>query len=461
MTSDKTGNPRLLIVDDKESMRSLLHAAMSDKGWDLTTAADGEEAIALIRETRFNLVITDLKMPKFDGIDVLRAAKEADADMKVIVVTAFGTMETAVEAMRLGASDFIAKPFAIEEIELKAAKLMPRGPSDKTTLPFDTPLDRPMVGDSLHTKDLLQMIEKVGPSKSAVLITGPTGTGKELVARALHQASPLRERPFVALNCAALASGVLESELFGHEKGAFTGAVSTRIGRFEQAHTGTLFLDEVGDIDPSIQTKLLRVLQENEVERVGGHESIHVDVRIVAATNRDLKQAISDGDFREDFYYRLNVFTIEVAPLAERPEDLPALTAHFLQKFSAETGKRVTSLEAEVSDIFGRYAWPGNVRELENVLERAVVLADGATISSEELPRELVLTPYKESAFTDSDPQRAAQHAGTLGDRTDTLESDAIREALEKFRWNKSKAAEHLGLKRTTLQYKIKKYGLE
>jgi transcriptional regulator with GAF, ATPase, and Fis domain len=305
------------------------------------------------------------------------------------------------------------------------------------------------------------MIEKVGPSKSAVLITGPTGTGKELVARALHQASPLRERPFVALNCAALASGVLESELFGHEKGAFTGAVSTRIGRFERAHTGTLFLDEVGDIDPSIQTKLLRVLQENEIERVGGHESIHVDVRIVAATNRDLKQAISDGDFREDFYYRLNVFSLEVAPLAERCEDLSALTAHFLQKFSAETGKQVTGLEPEVSDIFARYAWPGNVRELENVLERAVVLADGATISSEELPRGLVLTPYKDPAFTDSDPQRAAQPAGTLGDRIGTLESDAIREALEKFRWNKSKAAEHLGLKRTTLQYKIRKYGLE
>jgi two-component system NtrC family response regulator len=461
VTSDQTENPRLLIVDDKESMRSLLHAAMSDKGWDLTTAADGAEAIALIRKTRFNLVITDLNMPKFDGIDVLRAAKEADADMKVIVVTAFGTMETAVEAMRLGASDFIAKPFAIEEIELKAAKLMPRGPSDETALPFDTPLERPLVGDSLHTKDLLQMIKKVGPSKSAVLITGPTGTGKELVARALHQASPLRERPFVALNCAALASGVLESELFGHEKGAFTGAVSTRIGRFEQAHTGTLFLDEVGDIDPSIQTKLLRVLQENEIERVGGHESIHVDVRIVAATNRDLKQAIADGDFREDFYYRLNVFSLEVAPLAERPEDLPALTAHFLKKFSAETGKQVTGLDPEVSDIFGRYAWPGNVRELENVLERAVVLADGTTISSEELPRELVLTPYQEPALTDSDRQRAAQPAGTLGDRTDTLESDAIREALEKFRWNKSKAAEHLGLKRTTLQYKIKKYGLE
>jgi two-component system NtrC family response regulator len=310
------------------------------------------------------------------------------------------------------------------------------------------------------------MIARIAPSKSSVLITGPSGVGKELVARAIHEASPRRDQPFVALNCAALASGVLESELFGHEKGAFTGADQRRVGRFERAHGGTLFLDEVGEIEPGIQTKLLRVLQESEIERVGGTQPMKVDVRIVAATNRDLKTAIGEGRFREDFYYRLNVFSLHVEPLCERPDDIPALVDHFLRKFSIELGKEVYDADDEVISLFMQYGWPGNVRELENVIERAVVLAEGGSITREELPPE-ILQAQRNNGYTPSHitPSVAApprnEGAASLQERTERMEAEMIRGALERFRWNKTKAADHLGLKRTTLQYKIRKFGLE
>jgi len=450
----QTQKPVMLVVDDEAGIRDILAEAFKDK-FTVTAVSNGVKAIELLEKQAFDVVITDLKMPEKDGIAVLRAARASAFDSPVIMLTAYGTIETAVEAMRLGARDFIAKPFKLKEIELKVDKIV--GGRRPQVRPSGGPDERRMVGDSAQTRNLLKMIQKIGPSRSSVLITGPSGTGKELVARAIHDSSPRKDRPFVALNCAALAPGVLESELFGHERGAFTGADRQRVGRFERAHTGTLFLDEVAEIDPNIQTKLLRVLQEGEFERVGGVMPIKVDVRIVAATNRDLREAIQASTFREDFYYRLNVFSLNVEPLRNRADDIPSLLDLFLQRFSREQGKDVFSVEDDVLSFFMRYPWPGNVRELENVLERAVVLAEGDSVTRAEIPPEMF--------FMQDDPVPAEEHAvpeaASLAQRTDQLESQMIAAALERFHWNKTKAAEHLGLKRTTLQYKIRKYGLE
>ena len=449
---------RMLVVDDEPGMRQLLDTAFTDKGFSVSTASNGDKAVELIRDEAFDVIITDLKMPGRDGLAVLKAAKEKSVDSKVVLITAYGTIETAVEAMRLGAYDFIAKPFKLAEIELKVAKIVRAKGAERVESrePEAALPRRGIVGDSDETKQLLAMIRKIAPSRSSVLITGPSGTGKELVAKAIHDASARCEQPFVALNCAALAPGVLESELFGYEKGAFTGATGRRVGRFERAHNGTLFLDEVGEIDPNIQTKLLRVLQEGEFERVGGTEPIRVDVRIVAATNRDLREAIVENRFREDFYYRLNVFSLRLEPLRKHPDDIPGLVDHFLRKFSADTGKEVLDVDDDVMIFFMRYPWPGNVRELENVLERAVVLAEGSSVTRSEIPPDMFFVQEQPEPDEPSLPDSAS-----LVERTDQLESEMIRTALERFHWNKTKASEHLGLKRTTLQYKIKKYGLE
>jgi len=459
------GLRHMLVVDDEPGMRQLLAAAFRDLSFDVTTASNGDKAVELIQQQTYDVVITDLRMPGRDGLAVLRAAKDRSLDTVVIVVSAYGTIEMSVEAMRLGAFDFITKPFKLQQIEMKVHKGLDARPvaAPRTSAPHvPGSRERYIIGDSQDTRTLLKMIDKIGPSRSSVLITGPTGTGKELVARAIHDASPRRHRPFVALNCAALAPGILESELFGHEKGSFTGAVSRRVGRFEQAHTGTLFLDEVGEIDPNIQTKLLRALQEGEIERVGSAQTIKVDVRIVAATNADLREAILEGRFREDFYYRLNVFSLRVEPLRARPDDIPALIDHFLRKFSAETGKNVVGVDDDVMTLFMRYPWPGNVRELENVLERAVVLAEDAIVSRGEVPQDMLFAPQEPDIDPGVTPApRAAPEPPSLSERTDRLECEMIAEALQRFRWNKTKAAEHLGIKRTTLQYKIKKYGLE
>ncbi len=474
----------ILVVDDKPNMRTLLEGALSEHGFSVETASCGEDAIDMLGEQEFGVVITDLSMPGKNGIDVLRAAKAQNPDIEVIIITAYGTIDTAVEAMRLGARDFIQKPFKLAEIERKVEKLSQRSAMrEETGAPAAAPPGDQLVGASKETRQLKKMLSRIAPSHSSVLITGPSGVGKEVVARAIHEASPRQGKPFIALNCAALAPGVLESELFGHEKGAFTGATGRRIGRFERAHTGTLFLDEVGEIDGSIQAKLLRVLQEGEFERVGGADTIKVDCRIVAATNRDLREAIARGEFREDFYYRLNVFSLHVPPLRERRDDIPVLVDHFLRKYSGEMAKDVTGIGDDVMEVFLDYPWPGNVRELENVIERGVVLAERDTITRAELPPELLdaghlaITgrqlgaPLPRAASTESGPAGApsvppaagetAEEDASLPERTDQLECDMIKAALEKFRWNKTKAAEHLGLKRTTLQYKIKKYGLE
>jgi two-component system, NtrC family, response regulator len=451
---------RMLIVDDRANMRELLETAFGERGFETVSAASGEEAIEYISRRLFDIVITDLSMPGKDGLEVLKAAKAAAPDTQVIIITAYGTIEKAVEAMRLGAWDFLSKPFELAELERKVGKIIREtGPQSGTRIQtWIHPSVKHLVGTSAHTRQLKKMISRIAPSHGAVLITGPSGVGKELVAHAIHEASPRRDGPFVALNCAALAPGILESELFGHEKGAFTGAAGRRIGRFEKAHKGTLFLDEVGEIAPAIQTKLLRVLQEGEIERVGAAETIPVDVRIVAATNRDLGEAIARGEFREDFYYRLKVFSLNVEPLSNRTDDIPVLVDHFLNRFALELGREELTIDDDVFSIFLNYEWPGNVRELENVIERAVVLAEEDRITKDELPAELL-------QVSDTPPPGNIAHpnasAASLAERTDRMERDLIRGALEKFRWNKTRAAEHLGLKRTTLQYKVRKYGLE
>jgi DNA-binding NtrC family response regulator len=458
----------MLIVDDEPGMREFLERAFRGAGIEVETASNGAKAIECLEEAAYDIVITDLKMPGRDGMAVLRAAKDTAVDTEVIMVTAYGKVENAVEAMRLGAFDFIAKPFKLEEIERKVDRILSRRslePISDPQAPAQEEDDgRLIVGESKPTKQLLKMIKKIGPSASSVLITGPTGVGKELVARAIHDASDRARRPFVALNCAALAPGILESELFGHEKGAFTGATGKREGRFQRAHTGTLFLDEVGEIDVGTQTKLLRVLQEGEFEPVGSTDTVKVDVRIVAATNVDLRQAIQVGAFREDFFYRMNVFSLNVEALANRPDDIPAIVQHMLRKYCS-VGNTVPVVDDEVMDLFLRYPWPGNVRELENVIERAMVLAENNSITRDEVPSEMFLAHAAPMTMPSTPAPMAAPMPtptpSTLVDRTDRMECDMISEALQLFRWNKTKAAEHLGLKRTTLQYKIKKYGLE
>lgn len=445
----------LLVVDDNEKLRTMLAEFFQDQGIEVSTACDGGEAIDQIHEHPFSVIITDLNMPEKNGLDVLRAAREYSPDTQVIIVTGFGTIEDSVEAMRLGANDFISKPLNLQEIELKVKKALEKGKQELLRTWSGSGMAH-IVGGSKHTKQLLKMIRKIGPSTSSVLITGSTGTGKELVAHAVHETSPRFDKPFVTLNCAALAPGILESELFGHEKGSFTGATQKRIGRFEQAHSGTLFLDEVGEIDPSIQVKLLRVIQEGEFERVGGTDTIRVDVRIVAATNRDLREAISCGEFREDFFYRLNVFSLRVEPLCNRRDDIPALVDRFIEHFCAETGSEIDEVDDKVMQIFMDYAWPGNIRELENVMERAVVLAESKRITLDEIPIELI-----EASSKSEMPQSNNIETSPFIEQTDQLESELIVGALNRFKGNKTKAAEHLGLKRTTLQYKIKKYGLE
>jgi len=463
-TQEKETIIHILIVDDRENMRNLLSQTFLEMGFKVSVASTGEEAIDKITRHLYHIVITDLSMPGKSGMDVLRYVKSVSPETEVIIITAYGTIEIAVEAMRLGAHDFITKPFQLAVLQNKISKLA-KQIQIKNTNRAQTwihPSVQHLVGESAQTRQLRQIIARVAPTKSSVLITGPSGVGKELVARALHEASPRRDEPFIALNCASLAPTLLESELFGHEKGAFTGATSRREGRFERAHKGTLFLDEVGEIDPSVQVKLLRVLQDGEFERVGGTETIKVDVRIVAATNRDLRQAIVQGTFREDFYYRLNVFSIYVPPLKERPDDIPALVEHFLNKFSMELRKEVYEVDDEVIDLFLRYPWPGNIRELENIMERAIVLASGPQVTINEMPYELqsYVEANRQIESENKDLHQSKENF-SLEQHTERLERELILKALEKFHWNKTRAAELLGIKRTTLQYRIKRLGLE
>ncbi|UCF31864.1 MAG: sigma-54-dependent Fis family transcriptional regulator [bacterium] len=447
---------KILIVDDEPGMRSLLTRVMEKEGYSAAAVSAGEEAMGLLEAEDWQLVIADIDMPGMDGIELLKRIRSERADTPVIMITAYATVETAVEAMKLGALDYITKPFQVDELKIVVGKVFERQRliSEKRILldeirnRYDT---RGIVGVSRRMKDVMDLALSVAPSRASVLLEGESGTGKELVARAIHDNSERCDRPFVVVNCGALAEGVLESELFGHERGAFSGAIATRKGRFELADRGTLFIDEVGELNLTAQVKLLRFLQEHEFERVGGTRVLKSDARIIAATNRDLKAMVREGKFREDLFYRLNVVHIRIPPLRDRMEDVEPLADFFLDKYASQMNKKLRGIAREVVVALRAYEWEGNVRELENVIERAVVLCKSDTVTLRDLPEEL-RGEGGEEYLSDGDR--------TLTEIVESFERQILVRALEKNRGSQTKTAGELGIKRTTLRYKMDKYGM-
>jgi two-component system response regulator HydG len=441
----------VLIVDDEQNARRGLQKLLEQEGFTVQTAGDGAEAMELLGAQVPDVVVTDLRMPKMDGLELLRRVKATHEDLPVLVVTAFGAIESAIEAMREGAEDYLQKPVQLDELiialesALKHRKVREevrvlRGRLENKLRPAN------IVGESPAMQAVFKTVAQVAPTRASVLITGESGTGKELIAQAIHDGSPRRSGPFVKLHCAALAESLLESELFGHEKGSFTGAAGRREGRFKQADGGTLFLDEVGEIPPGIQVKLLRFLQERTFERVGSNETLKVDVRVIAATNRRLEQEVREGRFREDLFYRLNVVSIEMPPLRLRPSDILLLAEHFLKKYARENGKEIDGFAPDAIARLSEYGWPGNVRELENVIERAVVLAEESRVGAGALPTSL----------------SASVHTGVPipGSTFADIERHAIVSTLEAVGWSTTRAARMLDLSVRTIQYRLHQYGL-
>jgi two-component system NtrC family response regulator len=447
---------RILIVDDEKNYLVVLNALLGGEGHQVITAPGGGRAAALIDEDEPDLVITDMRMPGMTGLELIQKVKPQHPDMPILVMTAFGTVENAVEAMKAGASDYISKPFKNQELlltvdrALKMRRLLTQNRLLREELTGEKGFSE-IIGHSKALKHVFSLVEKVAATKATVLLTGESGTGKELIARAIHSRSLRAEEPFVPVNCMALTETLLESELFGHEKGSFTGALARRKGRFELADGGTLFLDEVGEIALSLQVKLLRVLQERTFERVGGSHSLSVDVRIVTATNKDLNEAVKDGEFREDLFYRLNVVQIDLPPLRQRKEDLPDLVAHFVKKYAGEMGRPAPRVSSEAMERIYDHAWPGNVRELENALERAVILA-GSEITPRDLPLE-GLDGEGESGLT-------LPRGMTITQAVEELELRMIQRALAENNGVAAHAARALGVTKSNLAYKMKKYGL-
>jgi DNA-binding NtrC family response regulator len=442
----------ILIAEDEGTLREGLNQAFSESGFKVVLAASGREAIEKMDRQVFDLVVTDMKMPGGDGMDVLRRARSTNDDTPVIIMTAFGTVEGAVEAIKQGAYDYIQKPFSIDELEVKIQRAL----EHRRLLQKVSYLGAPagsggIVGESRSMKEIFTTIEKVAGSNATVLIIGETGTGKELIAEAIHQSSPRRESNFVKMNCASLTDTLLESELFGHEKGAFTGAERQRIGRFELANEGTLFLDEVGNMSPSTQAKVLRAIQEQEFERVGGSRTIKVDVRIIAATNVDLPAAIAGGRFREDLFYRLNVVSVSVPPLRERREDIAPLARHFIGKFGLELKRAVKDLSAGALQMLMRHDWPGNVRELENTIERAVLMTESDVIRESDLS---ILT--RGNGGSGEFPPLVDPSLLNL----EALEKQALLEALKRSNWIQKEAAKLLGVSSRVMNYKVAKHGI-
>ncbi|MBI4961591.1 MAG: sigma-54-dependent Fis family transcriptional regulator [Desulfovibrio sp.] len=451
---------QVLILDDERNYLLILEALLADAGYAVTALDDPEMGLAYLEESEVDVVITDMKMPKMTGQEVLEHVKKAYSHVPVIIMTAFGSIEGAVEAMRVGAFDYITKPFSNDELMLTVAKAAQFASTQRENIYLRQSLEEryavhQLIGRSKALGQVLELVDRSAPSRSTVLIMGESGTGKEMVAKAIHYASPRKDQPFVTVNCMALSSGVLESELFGHEKGSFTGAVAKRRGRFEMAHGGTLFLDEIGELSADIQVKLLRVLQERTFERVGGTQPIEVDIRVVTATNKDLQAAVAAGTFREDLFYRLNVVRIDMPALRERREDIPLLAGHFLRKYAAENEKTVQGFTSEAMDSLTGYEWPGNVRQLQNVVERCVVLASGELIGVEDLPAEVRDEETQYKSAVDLLPVQI-----NLGETLEKIEAALVRRALARTDFVQVKAAEMLGVSKSLLQYKLKKYNI-
>ncbi|WP_305045688.1 sigma-54-dependent transcriptional regulator [Geoalkalibacter sp.] len=448
---------KILIVDDEQGMRRLLDRVLSREGYETVAVPGGEEALRELGIGGVDLALVDIQMPGMTGLELLERIKEFDPGLPTIMITAYGTVESAVKALRAGAYDYITKPFETDEIKLTVAKAL----EHERLLAENRYLHEELAqrfsfsgiaSESSRMRQVFDMASSVAASNANVLITGESGTGKELIARSIHFNSARKDKPFVVLNCAALSEGVLESELFGHEKGAFTGALGTKKGRFELAHEGTLFIDEVGEMSLNAQVKLLRVIQEHEFERVGGVRTIRSDVRIVAATNKHLDDEVRAGRFREDLYYRLNVVNIHVPPLRERREDVEPLARHFLAKFAAEMGKAVRDIAPRALSCLLAYDWPGNVRELQNAMERAVVLSRGEVITPRDLPQGL--------QDQDEICLKVPERGGSLTELLEDLERQLIVQTLRREKNSQTRAADVLGIKRTTLRYKMEKYGL-
>ncbi len=455
--SEKT---HILIIDDEKNYLLVLDALLNDAGYRVTALNDPETALAFLDDSEVDVLITDMKMPRITGREVLERSKKNQPHIPVLIMTAFGTIEAAVDVMKIGAFDYITKPFANDELLLSVQNAAELSRAHRQYRLLREAMEEQyglhrFVGRSKAMRDVLAMVDRAAPSRSTVLISGESGTGKELVARAIHFASPRKDGAFVSVNCMALNPGVLESELFGHERGSFTGATSMRRGRFEQADGGTLFLDEVGELTPDLQVKLLRVLQERRFERVGSGEEIEVDIRVVAATNKDLQQKVQSGEFREDLFYRLNVVHIPLPALRERREDIPLLIAHFTEKLSKENSIPAKNFSDEAMNFLMGYEWPGNIRQLQNVVERCLVLVQEQTISVDNLPPEIRDEESQFKSAVDLLPVEL-DLAGTL----EKIEAALIRRALVRADLVQVKAAEILGISKSLLQYKLKKYGI-
>ena len=455
---------KILVIDDEANLRKVLAAMLRRDGFDVTVAADGEQGLAEFNKNGADIVVTDLVMPKAGGMEVLRAVNAANPDVPVIIITAHGTVDSAVDAIKAGAFDYVTKPFDQAELSAVIAKAAKAHDVAQRSVRADAKARAAIIGESPQLQEVFKIIDKVADTPSTVLINGESGTGKELIASALHGASSRRDKPFIKINCAAIPHNLLESELFGYERGAFTGAVTSKPGRFELADGGTLFLDEIGEIPVEMQVKLLRALQEGEFERVGGIKTTRVDVRLIAATNRDLQAEIEAGRFRKDLYYRLAVVPIVLPPLRERRTDIPMLAGHFVEKYNRKLNKKIESISDDAMALLQAYNWPGNIRELENLIERVLLFADGPSITAKDLPDPVRQGSGTPAPALSAAPLEASTGEGGLKDivrmKAAELEKDLITKALEETGGNVTRAARLLQISRKSLQTKMKEFGL-